>query len=114
VVGAIGDLEIGVSNRKGEFIMIETANRSRQGSASQEVQDHSEGRMARAIEHHTAKLPSDAFLWAAMGTIGISLMLRMTGHKEESMFVGHWVSPMLILGLYNKVVKVAGSDRTSS
>jgi len=41
-------------------------------------------------------------------------MYRMAGRKEESTFIGHWVSPLLILGLYNKVVKVAGSDRVSS
>jgi hypothetical protein len=69
--------------------------------------------MARAIEHHTAKLPSDLFLWGALGAIGISLMYRMAGRKEESIFIGHWVSPLLVLGLYNKVVKVAGSDRNS-
>jgi hypothetical protein len=93
--------------------MIETTTRSGHGSASQEDRQHSEGPMARAIEHHTAKLPSDLFLWGALGSVAVSLMLRMTDRKEESTFVGHWVSPLLILGLYNKLVKVAGSDRNS-
>ena len=51
------------------------------------------------------------FLWAAIGSMGLSLGLRMLGMKEKSQFVAHWASPLLILGLYNKVVKVAGSDR---
>ena len=32
-----------------------------------------EGPVARTIEQQTAKLPSDTFLWAAMGSIGLSL-----------------------------------------
>jgi hypothetical protein len=30
---------------------------------------HREGRVAKAIESRTAKLPSDLFLWAAFGSI---------------------------------------------
>jgi hypothetical protein len=37
----------------------------------------------------------------------------MTGRQEKGHFVGQWVAPFLLLGLYNKLVKVAGSDRRS-
>jgi hypothetical protein len=73
--------------------------------------EHSEGSLARSIEEQTAKLPSDTFLWAAIGSIGASLVLQFTGKKEISNFVGQWAPTFLILGLYNKIVKVAGSDR---
>jgi hypothetical protein len=33
--------------------------------------------------------------------------------KEESLFVGQWAPTFLILGVYNKLVKQLGSDRTS-
>ena len=72
--------------------------------------EHSEGRVARAIEQQTAKLPSDTFLWAAGGAIATSLTLKIMGKDHESMFIGQWVPTLLILGLYNKLVKVAGSD----
>ena len=72
--------------------------------------EHSEGRVARAIEQQTAKLPSDTFLWLAGGSIAASLTLRMMGHKHDALFVGQWAPTFLILGLYNKLVKVAGSD----
>ncbi len=72
--------------------------------------DHQEGTVARTIEHQTAKLPSDIFLWAASGAIGWSLYLQYTGEREKSLFVGQWAPTFLILGLYNKLVKVAGSD----
>ncbi len=73
--------------------------------------EHSEGPVARMIESQTAKLPSDLFLWAACGSIVGSLALQLAGRKVESNFVGHWAPTFLLLGLYNKIVKVAGSDR---
>ena len=76
-------------------------------------QQHSEGTLARSIEQQTAKLPSDLFLWAACGAIGVSLTLQLLGDRQRSQFIGQWVPTMLILGLYNKLVKVAGSDGTS-
>ena len=39
-------------------------------------------------------------------------MLRVMGDEKKSLFVGQWAPTFLILGLYNKLVKVAGSDRT--
>jgi hypothetical protein len=71
---------------------------------------HSEGSVAKAIESQTAKLPSDLFLWAAFGSMAGSLALQIMGKKEQSNFVGQWAPTLLILGLYNKLVKVAGSD----
>ena len=71
---------------------------------------HSEGPVATAIEEQTAKLPSDTFLWAAMGSIGVALALQMMGKRESANFVGQWAPTFLILGLYNKLVKVAGHD----
>src|SRR5436309_4033015 len=72
--------------------------------------EHTEGTVARTIEQQTAKLPSDLFLWGAGASIVGSLMFQMAGRKHESLFVGQWAPTLLILGLYNKLVKVAGSD----
>ncbi len=73
---------------------------------------HQEGPVAKTIENQTAKLPSDLFLWAAMGSMGVSLGLKAFGKKDEALFVGQWAAPFLILGLYNKIVKVQGHDQT--
>ena len=92
--------------------MLETANRmGQQGGRTEERQQHSEGVVARTIEEQTAKIPSDWFLWAAGGSVLSSLMLQVMGKREESNFVGQWAPTFLLLGLYNKIVKVAGSDR---
>ena len=79
-----------------------------------ERQEHSEGQDARAIEEQTAKLPSDTFLWAAIGAISTSMTLQAMGRKHASLFVGQWAPTFLILGLYNKLVKQLGSDRTEN
>ena len=92
--------------------MIQMHTRSRMGEAT--PAEHAEGRVARTIEDQTAKLPSDLFLWAAGASIVGSLVLLVSGRKEDALFVGQWAPTFLILGLYNKIVKVAGHDQLSS
>jgi len=72
--------------------------------------EHSEGPVATAIEEQTAKLPSDIFLWSALGSMAVSLFLQYQGSKNRSLFVGQWAAPFLLLGLYNKIVKLEGHD----
>jgi hypothetical protein len=72
--------------------------------------EHREGKVARTIEQQTAKLPSDAFLWGAVGSMGASLALGLMGRDKASTFVGQWVPTLLVFGLYNKMVKLHGSD----
>jgi hypothetical protein len=73
-----------------------------------------EGRVAKAIEGQTSKLPSDTFLWMAVGAMAASATLQMIGNKHVSLFVGQWAPTFLILGVYNKLVKQLGSDRTQN
>ena len=74
----------------------------------------SEGRVARTIEQQTAKLPSDTFLWLAVGSMAASASFQMMGNKHASLFIGQWAPTLLILGLYNKLVKQLGSDRADN
>ena len=83
-------------------------------SSYAEDQSHSEGRVAKAIEEQTAKLPSDTFLWLAVTSMAASAALQMTGNKQVSVFIGQWAPTLLIFGLYNKLVKQLGSDRTEN
>ena len=73
--------------------------------------DHREGPVARGIEKQTAKLPSDVFLWVAIGTMAASAIIQFTKKKDWSLFVGEWAAPILIMGLYNKLVKLEGHDQ---
>ena len=69
-----------------------------------------ESKSATAIERQTAKLPSDLFLYAAGGSIVASLTLKTLGRHKDALFVGQWAPTFLILGLYNKLVKLFGTD----
>lgn len=75
------------------------------------VEHFQEGPLARAIEHQTAKLPSDIFLWAALASIATSLVFQMMDRKQNALFLGQWAPTFLLLGIYNKLVKQFGSDR---
>jgi hypothetical protein len=72
---------------------------------------HKEGPVAKGIEKQTAKIPSDVFLWAAVGAMATSLTLKLSGRKHDALFVGQWAAPFLLFGVYNKLVKVAGHDK---
>lgn len=82
--------------------------------ARSDVYAHSEGRIAKTIEDQTAKLPSDTFLWMAVAAMTTSATLQMLGNKHVSLFIGQWAPTFLIFGLYNKMVKQLGSDRTEN
>ena len=71
---------------------------------------HKEGTIARTIEDQTAKIPSDVFLWSALGSMAISLAYKIAGKDDKALFVGQWAAPFLLLGLYNKIVKLEGHD----
>jgi hypothetical protein len=73
-------------------------------------EQHREGLVARSIEQQTAKLPSDLFLWAAFGSIAGSLAFNMSKKAHAALFVGQWAPTFLLLGIYNKLVKLHGSE----
>jgi hypothetical protein len=90
---------------------IQNQDYTRHDNVRGDSNDVSEGRMAKSIERQTARIPSDTFLWLALGSMGVSLTFQAMGRKETSTFIGQWAPTLLILGVYNKLVKVAGSDR---
>ena len=64
-----------------------------------------EDMITTAIEKQTIKLPSDVFLFTAIGAGAISLTLKCMGKNKNASFVGQWVAPILIMGVYNKLMK---------
>ncbi len=69
-----------------------------------------ESKVATAIERKTAQMPSDWFLWAAGISILGSLALKTMKRDSAALFVGEWAPTFLLLGLYNKMVKMWGSE----
>jgi len=70
-----------------------------------------EGELTKTIEKQTAKIPSTFFLTAAGASVALALGLAMTQRKQWANFVGQWVPTILLLGIYNKIVKTQGSDQ---
>jgi hypothetical protein len=69
-----------------------------------------EGKVAKTIESVTSKFPSDLFLWSAIGAMVASAALQLTDRKHMGLFFGQWVAPILLMGVYNKIVKQKGHD----
>lgn len=70
--------------------------------------EHSEGSITRVIEQQTAKIPSPVFLVAALVSMAASVVFEISGRKHLSRFVGMWAPTLLIMGVYNKLVKMFG------
>ncbi|HEY3705810.1 MAG TPA: hypothetical protein VGL22_12150 [Terracidiphilus sp.] len=72
--------------------------------------DSNEDQLTAGIEKVTSKAPSSLFLGLALGSMAVSVGFMAAGRKHESLFVGQWAAPFLLLGIYNKMVKQHGSD----
>lgn len=84
-----------------------TDNRVMQGEAT-------EDQFTATIEKFTAQIPSSVYLAAALVSIAISLGLKAAKKDHAALFVGQWPAPFLIMGTYNKLVKLHGSDGTKT
>src|SRR5579862_5106381 len=73
-----------------------------------------EDQFTAAIEKTTSKIPTSAYLALALGAMAVSAILQAWNKKHESMFVGQWAAPFLLLGIYTKLVKQHGSDGRAS
>jgi len=72
-----------------------------------------EGRTTSQVESKTSKLPSLAFLGLALGAMATSAGLVLSGRKQIGNFVGQWAPTLLIMGLYNKLVKELSAQRST-
>jgi len=69
-----------------------------------------EGKVARAIEAQTSRIPSDVFLWTAGAAMATSLTFKLLKQDKLALFIGQWAAPVLLMGVYNKLVKQQGHD----
>ena len=74
-------------------------------------QAKTEDSFTKAIEDVTSQIPSSAYLGIAIGAMGLSLVCQATGRGKWGNFIAQWVPTWLIIGLYNKVVKLEGHDQ---
>ena len=69
-----------------------------------------EDQVTALLERYSSKWPTSLFMGAAIASIIGSMVLKHQRKHHDALFVGQWVAPFLILGLYNKSVKQHGSD----
>jgi hypothetical protein len=72
-----------------------------------------EDQITAAIEKVTAQIPSSLYLAAALASMAVSISYKIAKKSDMALFVGQWAAPFLILGIYNKLVKIHGSDGTT-
>jgi hypothetical protein len=84
------------------------ANRTAVSEAPVLRAEHRESSLTRLIEQQAAKIPSDFFLAAALGAMVASLSFELAGRRRSSRFIGMWPGPLLVMGVYNKLVKTLG------
>ncbi len=79
-----------------------------------DVSQLQEGALTKRIERQTAKIPSVGYLGLAIGSIALSAGLAVFAERKTfANFVGLWAPTFLLLGIYNKMVKLeGGSDHT--
>jgi hypothetical protein len=65
----------------------------------------------KSVEDYTAAVPSSAYLGIALGAMALSLAFQLTGRGKLANFIAQWVPAWLIIGVYNKLVKIEGHDQ---
>jgi hypothetical protein len=70
--------------------------------------EHREDPITGILEQQAAKVPSNYFLTLALAAMLASLGFELSGRERASRFFGMWPAPLLVMGVYNTLVKVLG------
>jgi hypothetical protein len=70
-----------------------------------------EDQFTKTVEAYTSSVPSSGYLGVAIGAMVLSLVCQLTGRGKWGNFIAQWVPTWLIIGLYNKMVKLEGHDQ---
>jgi len=94
--------------------MAQSFDVSTQGMTS--ATNKKEGKTTALIERQTSRLPSLTFLGLAIGSMCLSAGLALSARPQRRFgfskrlelanFVGQWAPTLLVIGLYNKMVKI--------
>jgi hypothetical protein len=84
------------------------ADKVREGAqeAMQRTADEArQGPTPTGLQAMLENLPTPVYLYATLGSIGLSLLLRLVGRKEFANFVGLWPPTILALAMINKQLR---------
>ena len=81
------------------------------GSTADALPAPIEDEFTKTLERYTAQIPSSALLAVAVGAMGLSLVSQLGGRGKWGNFIAQWVPTIIVMGVYNKLVKLEGHDR---
>lgn len=71
------------------------------------LDENQEGELTKKVESATAKVPSMGYLGLAFGSMFLSASVALfTNKKSAANFIGLWVPSLMLIGIYNKIVKM--------
>jgi hypothetical protein len=73
-----------------------------------------EGTTTSKVDQVTGKVPSIAYLGIAVGAMAASAAFVLGGRKQLGNFIGQWAPSILVIGLYNKLLKVGSQGGLQS
>jgi len=53
----------------------------------------------------TDGIPEETWYWRALGSIGVSAVLKLMEKEHWALFVGQWPPTFLLFGLYHRLVR---------
>lgn len=53
----------------------------------------------------TDNVPEEAWYWAALGSIGVSAALKLSGKDDWAIFVGQWPPTFLLFGVFSRLLR---------
>jgi hypothetical protein len=53
----------------------------------------------------TDNIPEEAWYWAALGSIGLSAMLKLLDKDHWALFVGQWPPTFIAFALYHRLLR---------
>ena len=86
-------------------------NKTTRSAGSRGVPPPREDEVTKTIERYTATIPSRALLALALGAMGVSRVTQLGGRGKWGNFLAQWVPTIIVLGIYNKLVKLEGHDQ---
>jgi hypothetical protein len=82
-----------------------------EGAFETERTQPAESRVTNSVEQYAASIPSSAVLGAAVGVMVSALVSQLAGRGKWGNLIAQCVAACLIIGVYNKLVKLEGHDR---
>ncbi len=59
----------------------------------------------KSVLRVTDSVPEEAWYWLALGSIGISALLKVMEKDNWALFVGQWPPTFLLFGIYHRLLR---------